>query len=86
MQRLRPIVLTSVTTVAGLLPVIYGWGGYEPFIAPAAITLAYGLVFASFLTLMIVPCLYLAAYDTKQIVRRVGRAFSGATNSTANST
>ena len=86
MQRLRPIVLTSVTTVAGLLPVIYGWGGYEPFIAPAAITLAYGLVFASFLTLMIVPCLYLAAYDTKQIISRVGRAFRGAINSTANST
>ena len=48
-MRLRPILLTSITTIAGLFPVIYGWGGYEPFIAPAAIALAYGLMFATLL-------------------------------------
>ena len=64
-QRLRPILLTSITTVAGLLPVIYGWGGYEPFVAPAAITLAYGLVFATFLTLLVVPVVYHILYDVK---------------------
>ncbi len=64
-RRLRPILLTSVTTIAGLIPVIYGWGGYEPFIAPAAISLAYGLLFATFLTLLVVPAVYLVGYDIK---------------------
>lgn len=64
-QRLRPILLTSITTVVGLLPVIYGWGGYEPFVAPAAITLAYGLVVATFLTLLVVPAVYHVLCDIK---------------------
>jgi multidrug efflux pump subunit AcrB len=67
--RLRPILLTTVTTMTGLLPVIYGWGGYEPFIAPAAITLGYGLLFASFLTLFVVPSLYYVAHDVKRVLR-----------------
>ena len=62
-KRLRPIMLTTVTTVSGLMPVIYGWGGYEPFIVPAAIALSYGLLFASFFTLFVVPCLYLVLHD-----------------------
>ena len=64
-QRLRPILLTSFTTVAGLLQVIYGWGGYELFVAPAAITLAYGLIFATFLTLLVVPVVYHILCDIK---------------------
>jgi multidrug efflux pump subunit AcrB len=72
-KRLRPILLTSVTTIAGLMPVIYGWGGYEPFVAPAAITLAYGLLFATFLTLMVVPATYRIAVDAKRAVVAVGR-------------
>jgi multidrug efflux pump subunit AcrB len=68
--RLRPILLTSVTTIAGLMPTIYGWGGYEPFIVPAAIALAYGLLFATFLTLAVVPALYLVGDDIKRLIRR----------------
>jgi multidrug efflux pump subunit AcrB len=68
--RLRPILLTTVTTMTGLLPVIYGWGGYEPFIAPAAITLGYGLLVASALTLFVVPSLYYVAYDIRHKARR----------------
>jgi len=64
--RLRPIIMTSVTTIAGLMPTIYGWGGYEPFIVPAAIALAYGLLFATFLTLAVVPALYLVGDDIKR--------------------
>ena len=75
--RFRPIVLTTVTTMSGLLPVIYGWGGYEPFIAPSAVTLGYGLLFASFLTLFVVPCLYYAASDLRErgvrVVKRLRR-------------
>jgi len=71
--RLRPILMTSVTTIAGLMPTIYGWGGYEPFIVPAAIALAYGLLFATFLTLAVVPALYLVGDDIKRGVRRILR-------------
>jgi multidrug efflux pump subunit AcrB len=71
--RLRPILMTSVTTIAGLMPTIYGWGGYEPFIVPAAIALAYGLLFATFLTLAVVPALYLVGDDVKRGVRRILR-------------
>lgn len=71
--RLRPILMTSVTTIAGLMPTIYGWGGYEPFIVPAAIALAYGLLFATFLTLAVVPALYLVGDDVKRGIRRVLR-------------
>ncbi|MDP6630455.1 MAG: efflux RND transporter permease subunit [Kiritimatiellia bacterium] len=69
-KRVRPILLTSVTTVLGLAPVIYGIGGYEPFVAPAAIVLAYGLVFATFLTLLVVPCMYSIGADIKGWVGR----------------
>ncbi|MBU0677437.1 MAG: efflux RND transporter permease subunit [Verrucomicrobia bacterium] len=79
-KRLRPILLTSLTTVAGLLPVIYGWGGYEPFIAPAAITLAYGLIFATVLTLLVVPCIYHIAFDVKAAVGRLSRRQSAASD------
>lgn len=65
--RLRPILMTSVTTIAGLMPTIYGWGGYEPFIVPAAIALAYGLLFATFLTLAVVPVLYLVGEDVRKL-------------------
>lgn len=68
--RFRPIVLTSVTTVLGMAPIIYGIGGYEPFVAPAAIVLAYGLVFATFLTLLVVPCMYSIGADVKAAAAR----------------
>ena len=67
--RFRPIVLTSVTTVLGMAPVIYGIGGYEPFVAPAAIVLAYGLVFSTVLTLLVVPCVYSLGLDLREKVR-----------------
>jgi multidrug efflux pump subunit AcrB len=75
--RLRPIILTSITTVLGLAPVIYGIGGYEPFVAPAAIVLAYGLVFATLLTLLVVPCMYSLGVDAKMKVRRLLRKDKG---------
>jgi len=70
-RRVRPILLTTITTVAGLLPVIYGIGGYEPFVAPAAIALAYGLIFATILTLFVIPSVYMVALDVRAIPRRI---------------
>jgi multidrug efflux pump subunit AcrB len=67
--RLRPILLTSVTTVAGVLPLAYGLGGSDPFISPMALALGYGILFATPLTLMLIPSLYLAQHDIGKLVR-----------------
>jgi multidrug efflux pump subunit AcrB len=61
--RLRPILLTSITTVAGLLPMAYGLGGSDPFAAPMALAMGYGILFATPLTLLLLPCLLRAQQD-----------------------
>jgi len=67
-QRLRPIILTSITTVLGLGPVAYGLGGSDEVLKPAALALSWGLLFASVLTLFVIPCLYIVLDDIIQKV------------------
>ncbi len=74
-NRLRAIVLTTLTTVAGLLPLAYGFGGTDPFVAPMALAVAYGLLFATPLTLILVPCLYVIQHDVRRVFGRLGRVF-----------
>ncbi|MFQ5510479.1 MAG: efflux RND transporter permease subunit [Candidatus Krumholzibacteriia bacterium] len=69
-DRLRPVLLTTVTTVVGLLPLAYGIGGSDPFMAPMALALGYGILFASPLTLGIVPSLYVISDDVRRLFRR----------------
>jgi len=69
--RLRPVLLTSGTTVLGLLPTIYGLGGKDHFVAPLALAFGYGLVFATFITLVLIPCLYHIAEDYKRGAAKV---------------
>jgi multidrug efflux pump subunit AcrB len=69
-NRLRAVVLTSLTTVAGLLPLAYGIGGTDPYMAPMALALAYGLLFATPITLVLVPCLYVIRHDIAGIFSR----------------
>jgi multidrug efflux pump subunit AcrB len=64
-DRLRPIVLTSLTTVAGLLPLAYGFGGQDIHMAPMALALGYGLLFATPVTLVLIPSLYMIGDDLK---------------------
>lgn len=61
--RLRPVLLTSITTVAGVLPLAYGLGGSDPFISPMALALGYGILFSTPLTLLLVPCFYMVQVD-----------------------
>ncbi len=56
--RLRPIFLTSITTIAGLAPLALGIGGRSELLAPMATAIAWGLTFSTVLILVIVPCLY----------------------------
>ncbi|MEI0604929.1 efflux RND transporter permease subunit [Brachyspira alvinipulli] len=66
-QRLRPVFLTTVTTVIGLLPTVYGIGGRADIIIPIVMALAYGLLFASLLTLIFLPCMFMIMFDLKLI-------------------
>ena len=71
-MRLRPVLLTTLTTVGGLLPTAYGLGGYDPFLVPMALSFAWGLLFSTVLILIVVPILYTIVMDF-QDWRREGR-------------
>ncbi|MFH1847934.1 MAG: efflux RND transporter permease subunit, partial [Candidatus Omnitrophota bacterium] len=57
-MRIRPVILTTITTVGGLSTVAYGIGGKDPFLVPMALAICWGLLFATLLTLIIIPCIY----------------------------
>ena len=61
--RFRPIMITTITTVAGISTVAYGIGGLDPFLRPMAITISWGLAFATGLTLVVIPCVYAVVDD-----------------------
>lgn len=70
--RLRPVVLTTVTTSVGLFPLAYGWfGGDEPMIAPMALVFAWGLIFATIVTLFIIPSFVAIVHNMKVIFFRM---------------
>lgn len=62
-KRFRPIMLTSVTTFAGLLPLMMDRSLQAQFLIPMAVSLAFGVLFATAVTLYLVPCSLLAAED-----------------------
>ena len=61
--RLRPIILTSITTMSGVFPMAVGLGGKSEIWAPMASTIFFGLGCATVLTLFIIPCLYTIIVD-----------------------
>lgn len=62
-ERLRAIILTSLTTLAGLLPLAYGIGGVDYLLQPMVLALGYGLLFGTFVNLILVPCMYSIHYS-----------------------
>ncbi|MFC1515022.1 efflux RND transporter permease subunit [Candidatus Omnitrophota bacterium] len=56
--RLRPVLLTTITTALGLTPTAYGIGGGDPFLKPMALTIVWGIICATALTLVALPCIY----------------------------
>ncbi len=69
-DRLRAILMTTFTTVAGLLPLAYGIGGTDIYMGPMALALGYGILFATPLTLVLVPCLYMIGDDIRILFRK----------------
>ena len=62
-KRLRAILLTTLTTAAGLIPLMFENSFQAKFLIPMAVTLTFGLIFATALTLVLVPCLNLIRDD-----------------------
>jgi len=64
-QRFRPILLTTLTTCGGLSPIIMETSRQARFLIPMAISLGFGILFATIITLVMVPCLYMIVEDIK---------------------
>jgi multidrug efflux pump subunit AcrB len=67
-RRFRPIVLTTLTTFGGLAPIITETSLQATYLIPMAVSLGFGIVFATALILFLVPCLYLVLEDAKSAV------------------
>jgi len=72
--RFRPILLTSMTTFLGLTPLLLEKSMQAKFLIPMAVSLAYGVVFATFITLVIVPAGYVILEDLQKLGARIHRA------------
>ncbi len=63
--RLKAVMLTTITTVAGLLPTAYGFTGYDAMLAEMMLALTWGLIFGTLITLVLTPCAYSLGKDLK---------------------
>jgi HAE1 family hydrophobic/amphiphilic exporter-1 len=64
--RLRPIILTSLTTISGLIPMAFGIGGMSETWAPLANVILFGLLISTLLTLFVIPSLMAVLDDIKR--------------------
>ncbi|SLN65546.1 Multidrug efflux pump subunit AcrB [Falsiruegeria litorea R37] len=76
-DRLRPVMLTTLTTVLGLAPLLYEQSQQAQFLKPTVITLVYGLGFGMFLVLLVVPALVAIQNDVARPLTAMRRAMRG---------
>lgn len=74
-DRFRPVLLTTLTTVVGLIPLLYETSAQASFLKPSVITLVYGLGFGMFLVLLLVPAMAAIQVDAAKFRRALTRAF-----------
>lgn len=75
-QRFRAIILTSITTFVGLIPILLERSLQAQFLIPMATSLAFGVLFATFITLLLVPCSYLILEDFKALMGKWWRGLT----------
>jgi multidrug efflux pump subunit AcrB len=80
-SRCRPILLTSLTTFFGLAPLMLNKGVQAQFLVPMAVSLSFGVLFATVVTLMVVPSGYLILHDLGKFLRRSAEPASPAEHS-----
>ena len=66
-QRFRPILLTTLTTFGGLTPMIFETSRQARFLIPMALSLGYGILFATLINLVLVPSLYILVTDFQRL-------------------
>ncbi|AWB68399.1 AcrB/AcrD/AcrF family protein [Saccharobesus litoralis] len=76
-DRFRAIVLTSLTTFVGLMPILFEKSGQAQFLIPMVISLGFGVLLASTVTLILVPCIYVLFDKVKNRVKQVLKINSG---------
>ena len=72
-SRCRPIILTSITTFIGLMPLMLNTSVQAQFLVPMAVSLAFGVVLSTVITLLVIPAGYLILHDIGRLVRGAGR-------------
>ncbi len=70
-QRFRAIILTSLTTAAGLMPILTEKSVQAQFVIPMAISISFGIIFATVITLFLIPTLYMMLEDFARFRKRV---------------
>jgi multidrug efflux pump subunit AcrB len=70
-SRFRPVLLTSLTTFAGLMPLIFEKSTQAQFLIPMAVSLGFGILFATVVTLLIIPVNYLLLEDARRFSYRL---------------
>lgn len=75
--RFRAITLTSITTFVGVLPIMFETSLQARFVIPMAVALGFAVLFATLLTLVLVPCLYLMLEDIKGMFAKLKNLFTG---------
>jgi multidrug efflux pump subunit AcrB len=81
-QRFRAIFLTSITTAAGLMPILFERSMQAQWVIPTAISLAFGIIFATVITLFLVPTLYMLQIDGYANMRSAKNLLLGRPEST----
>jgi len=66
-QRFRPIILTTMTTFFGLMPMMFETSRQARFLIPMAISLGFGILFSTLIILILVPALYIILEDIKKL-------------------
>ena len=74
--RLRAVLLTTLTTVAGVMPTAYGLAGYDSMLAEMMLGLSWGLLFGTFITLIFVPCMYIILKDFQYKMKKKNKPFT----------
>ncbi|MBY0384957.1 hypothetical protein K2X05_07350, partial [bacterium] len=69
----RAVFLTTITTVLGLLPTAYGFGGLDKFVVPIALSLGWGLFLGSIMTMIYIPAFVMVAEDIRPLVLKAFR-------------
>ena len=67
-ERLRAVVLTSLTTIGGLTPLLFETSVQAQFLKPMAITIVFGLIFSTILVLIFIPAILTIASDIKKML------------------